>query len=75
MAANLSTKIFIFSLAEKEKTTKKEYLLALARDIYCMKKKIDENGNNNWTMSVTDQKEAERISEIYLQSLKEKYVA
>ena len=76
MLANaISSKIFIFKMAEKDNTTKFEYLLAMARDIHHMKESLEQQ-NENWSNSISDVKEAERISKIYLEyKSKEKNVA
>ena len=74
METSLSNKIFVFKMAEDDRTTKKSYLVALSKDIYKIKRKLEESGESNWTRSDLDKEEADRIAEYYLENSKILYV-
>ena len=67
----LSIRIYLYKIAEADKSTSLEYLLAMARDILQMKQKIDITGVVNWTESQSDILDANRISQFYLRKMDE----
>ena len=65
----LSTRIYLYNIAESDPKTKLEYLLAMAKDILQMKQKIEVSDITCWTQFQHDILEANRISEFYLREV------
>ena len=76
LEGKLSIRIYIYNIAEKDRTTKTEYLLALAKDIYEMKTRVEViRGNSLWELSKKDKEDAFRISDFYVSSIGESKIA